>query len=205
MESALYGRQDINDAYLTGILSYARHQTSTDRVVNLGGANQYRGDFASDGVAGAFEAGYEFDWFKPYAGVRGQIVSTSGYSETTEAGSEMYALTYDPRVALNARTEIGARFDWSTEFEGGSVMLTSSVAWAHTFAGANTATASYSALGAGSEFTVSGATPSRDAVLLAAGIGVELDSGFDIGSELNASIASNARSYGASVRLGYSW
>lgn len=120
------------------------------------------------------------------------------------AGNSTFALDYDRRLALSARTRIGARFDWSTAIEGGTVNLTS-IAWAHTIAGTNTATASYQALGTGSRFTVVGATPASDAILLSAGMGASYDNGFGVSGELNGSLAANTRSYGASVRLGYAW
>lgn len=133
------------------------------------------------------------------------MVATPAYSETTVAGTDTFALAYEERLALAARTEIGARFDWSTAIDSGMFIATSSIAWAHDLSGADPVTASFQALGDGSSFAVNGAQPAGDSILLAAGIGVELNSGLGVSGSVNAALSSNSSTYGASVNIGYSW
>jgi len=204
LQAALYSRTTIRDIYLATVLAYGLHDVTTDRNLDIGGAAHYRAKFVGQDFAGAVEVGYDAGWITPYVAGRLQAYLTPGYSETTVSGSDIFALTHRGSVALSARTEIGVKFNASHDFEGGQLRAQASIAWAHTFRGANTIQASFQAL-PGSSFVVAGATPAADLVLLSTGAGAQFDNGMSLGASLGAELARNAQTYKASVRIGYTF
>ncbi len=204
LQAALYGKTDFDQLYLASSAAYGAHAVTTDRFLTIGGTDHLRGEFIGQNVAASLEAGYHMGWFTPFVAVRGQAYLTPAYVEQTISGSSTFALAYDRQVSLSARTEVGAKFNWSTDVEAGKITLRSSVAWTHAYGTAGTTNASFQVL-PGSGFTVTGAAPDADAILLTAGASMDLNNGFLLSGSLDTSLAFNARRYGASMHLGHSW
>ena len=205
LQAAAYAKMTAGNGYLSGILAYGAHDVTTDRYLDIGGASHYHAEFVAQDVAAAAEAGYKIGWFTPYVGVRVQGYLTPGYSEQTVSGSDIFALDYASHIDLSARTEIGLKMDASSDFGGGRLTVDGALAWAHSFDGGDTATASFQALPDSPGFDVAGAVPAADMLLVSAGLTADFDNGVSLGSTLDANLAPNARAYGASLRLGYSY
>jgi uncharacterized protein with beta-barrel porin domain len=204
-QAAVYGRTDLDAAYIAGALAYAYSDVRTERLLTFAGNDRFTSRFSGQNFAGQIEAGYRMGWFTPYAALRGQAFMTPAYQETTAAGASTFALAYEAQTVVTARTEIGARINFVTELDDGtSLALRAGAGWAHDY-GTNTGIrAGFQAL-PGSSFTINGATPGRDSLLLSAGAEIGLDNGFSLAGSLNGEFAQNSRSYGGTVKLGYRW
>lgn len=153
---------------------------------------------------GQIEAGYHLGWLTPYAAARVQYIATPGYSETATSGTSTYALDYAAHAVLTARTEIGARAEWTSEFDSATLRLHAKAAWAHTFATDRSITANLQSL-PGATFQIQGANPAADAFLIGLGTDLELQTGLVIGVSLDSSLSGSAQSYSGNAHLGYRW
>ena len=204
MQAAAYGRIDSDRAYVSAATAYALHDMHTNRTVTLLGTDEFAAQFWTQDVAGQIEAGYHLGWLTPYAGARVQYIATPGYSETTTSGTSTYALDYAAHAVLTARTEIGARAEWTNEFDSATLRLHAKAAWAHTFATDRSITANLQSL-PGATFQIQGANPAADAFLIGLGTDLELQTGLVIGVSLDSSLSGSAQSYSGNAHLGYRW
>lgn len=204
LQAALYSKTVLDNAYVSGLVAYGLHDVNTDRTLDIGGTAQYHAEFLGQDAAAAVEVGYDAGWFTPYVGARVQGYLTPGYSEDTVSGSSMFALDHSGSFALTAQTQVGVKLSATNDFDGGQFTVQGGIAWAHTFWGTNSSEASFQAL-PGSSFTVTGATPAADMLVLSAGLGAQFDGGVSLGGSIGANIAANARTYKASARLGYNF
>jgi outer membrane autotransporter protein len=203
-QAALYGRKDFDNAYVSLALAYGLNNVTTDRFVTIGGVDHFQSQFIGHDLAADIEAGYKLGAITPYLALRGQAFLTPAYSEETISGSETFALAYEPAVVLTGRTEVGVRIEFSSDFEGGVVSFNGGVALAHTRSATIGGDTSFQAL-PNSPFNVDGAAGSANAVLVNAGIAANFDNGYSLGGSFDGALAPSAQTYGASLRLGYSW
>lgn len=204
-QAALYSRMTFGDVYLAAALAYAYHQVSTDRYVAIGGINRYSADFDAHNVAGEIEAGYRFGWLTPYTALRVQTFRTPDYSEDTEAGISAFALSYEERTATTLRTELGARIEHAFRISGSAELgLIGSIAWAHDFWSDTDVETSFTAL-PGSGFSVAGAEPASDSLLLSAGVELRLDNGFSVAGGLDSEFAEASYAVTGTGRVSYEW
>lgn len=122
VQAVTYIKTRFNSAYLSGALAYGWHDVSTDRYVTVAGLDHLTADFSAHNAAAQVEAGYQFGWFTPYAALRGQAFYTPSYSERAASGSAMFALDYEERTMLTARTELGARIYGAIEMDNGATL-----------------------------------------------------------------------------------
>lgn len=203
---ALTGRTQYEAAYLLGAVAYGYNDVWTDRTVTIAGTDRFTADYTAHSYAAALEAGYQVGWITPFAGVRAQAFVSPDYSEQTVAGVSTFALDYDSRTATSLRSELGATVQWSTELTNAALLdLTLRGAWVHEFAGDNDVDASFQFLGDGSEFTVWGATASRDSVVLSAAAELSNLGAFYVGASVDGRVASNAYAYGGALKVGMRW
>ncbi|MDP3939635.1 MAG: ice-binding family protein [Deltaproteobacteria bacterium] len=203
--AGIHARREFDAAYLAGALAYGYSDVSTHRTVTIAGIDRFAADFDAHNVGGHIEAGYRLGWITPYAALRGQSLRTPAYSETTVAGASTFALDYAARTATSLRSELGAEVEWSdTVNEDTTLVLRLRGAWAHELSSKTDVNASFQRV-AGPSFTVAGAKPDRDSLLLSAGAEVRTRDGFYVAGSLNSSFASNAYTYGGAIKLGYTW
>lgn len=203
--AGVHARREFDAAYLTGALAYGFSNVSTDRTVTIAGTDRFTANFGAHSVGGHIEAGYRLGWITPFAALRGQYYWTPAYSERTVAGASTFALDYAARTATSLRSELGAQVEWSDTFnEDTTLVLRLRGAWAHEFGSNSAVTASFRTV-PGSSFTVAGATPNRDSLLVSAGAEVRLRDGFYFAGSLNGRFAGNAHAYGGAIKLGYTW
>ena len=192
------------DTYFTAGLSYARYSASTDRTVNLGGANLYHADFVSNALAARAEAGHVFHTdiglITPYARFQADDIGVPHYTEQTQAGSPAYALTYTGKQHYDYTTELGA--GWNTLL-GRWTDLHARVGWLHDYAGGLSDIATFSEFN-GASFQVDGASPPRDAAHVVLGIAHNVN---NVVLSLNgeAALAGTSTSYGGTASIAYRW
>jgi uncharacterized protein with beta-barrel porin domain len=205
LQGAIHARVDGEAFYLKGGLAAAGLAITTDRIVTIAGEDHLHAEFNAVDFGAQAEAGYRLGILTPYVGVSGNAFFAPAYSETATEGVSTFALDYDAQTVLSARTEIGARLDWSTQFaNGASLSLATGAAWAHDFRSDNSIGASLQAL-QGSSLTISGADTARDSLLLDAGVEIAFDGGLAIGGSLDGEFSENAQAYGGSLALSYAW
>jgi outer membrane autotransporter protein len=199
-----HARRQFDAAYLAGALAYGYSNVSTDRTVTVGGTDRFTARFGAHNIGGHIEGGYRLGWITPYAALRGQSFRTPAYSERTVAGVSTFALDYAAQTTTSLRTELGAEVEWSKTFDADTMLvLRLRGAWAHELSSKTAANASFQM--AGPSFTLPGARPHRDSLLVSAGAEVRLRDGFYLAGSLNGQVAGNARAYGGAVKLGYTW
>ena len=203
--AGIHARRDFDAAYLAGALAYGYSSVSTDRTVTIAGTDRFLANFGAHNVGGHIEAGYRLGWITPFAALRGQYYWSPAYSERTVAGVSTFALDYAARTATSLRSELGAQVEWSNTFnEDTTLVLRLRGAWAHEFGSNSAVTAAFQSV-PGSSFTVAGATPNRDSLLVSAGAEVRLRDGFYVAGSLNGRFTGNAHAYGGAIKLGYTW
>jgi uncharacterized protein with beta-barrel porin domain len=204
LEVAAYARKSFGEAYVAGALGYSNSAVSTSRNLTLAGIDNLTAQFTAQDLAGQIEGGYKFGLFTPYAAVRGHAFMTPAYSESASSGNSTFALAYDGHTVITTRTEVGVKFDWTKDYDYGVVGLHSTAAWAHDFWSGNSMSASFLNL-PGLKFAVPGASADADSLLLSAGADLGLPSGFILSAAVNGDFARNARTYGGTARIDYSW
>ncbi len=205
LQVGAYARKDIGDAYLLAALAYGYDTINTTRTLTIAGTDVSTPSFTAQDVAAQVEAGYKMGWLTPYANLRGQVLATPAYDETASAGVSTFALDYAAATLTTARTEIGARADWTTNLNDGSTIdLNAGIAWDHNIWSDGTLKAEFDAL-PGATFAVLGATPAADSLRLSAGMDYNVAGGFTLSGALDSQLASNYQSYGGKLRIGYSW
>ena len=215
-QAAVYSATRIHAAYITAALAYAWHQVSTERYVTVAGTDHLTADFSAHNIGGRIEGGYRFAvpgvlaWpgqfgVTPYAAGQVQSFRTPSYSEGAASGSSIFALTYDARTTNTARTELGARFDWSMPINYDTVVgLRARAAWAHDYWSSPSVTATFQAL-PGASFTEFGAAPARDLFLASAGGEISYRNGFSFAAWFDGEFAGQSQKYAGTGRLRYTW
>ena len=207
-QSALYGRHEIGPAYLAGALAYAWQDVTTTRTVTVAGIDTLEGRFKANALSSRGEAGWlvasPFVNVTPYAALQATTFFLPSYTEAATAGSSQFALGYAAQSVIATRSEFGARFDKAYLFNDGMFTLRSRLAWAHDYNQSRAATATFQAL-PGTTFTVNGAEPAADALLVTAGAEMKWRNGFSLAGTFEGEFSRNTESYGGKGILRYTW
>jgi uncharacterized protein with beta-barrel porin domain len=216
LQAAVYSMTRVQAAYVSAALAYGWHRVTTDRYVTLAGTDHLVADFSANNVGGRIEGGYRFaipgmlglpgrSGITPYAAGQLQAFRTPSYSESAASGSSVFALAYEARTTMAARSELGAWLDWSVPTDYGTTLaLRTRAAWAHDYWSATNITAMFEAL-PGSSFTVTGAAPPRDLLLASAGAEIGLRYGWSLAAWFDGEFAEHAQRYAGTGRLRYTW
>lgn len=216
LQAAVYTRTNFDAAYVAAALAYALHDFTTDRFLTVAGTDHLRAEFIGHNFAGQIEGGYRIATpdlhgtpgegsITPYAGLRVQSLHTPAYSESAVSGSSIFALAYDARSATTVRSELGARFERNMPIQDGATLtLRSRLAWAHDYSSNTDVTAMFVAL-PGSSFTVNGATPGADSLLLSAGAEVKFNSGLSVAGLFDSAFAEGSQTYTGTARVRFAW
>lgn len=214
-QAALYTMTRINAVYLSTAVAFAWNRVTTDRSVMVAGTDTISAQYFATDIAGRIEGGYRFlvleglDGFgigvTPYAAAQLQVFRTPGYRETVVSGSPAFALAYEARATTTFRTELGLWYDKSyTVNRGSALTLFARTAWAHDTFSDPSIVASFQAL-PGSRFTVTGATPVRDSLLLTGGAELSMKNGWAVMAKLDSELAQRSQTYTGTARLRYAW
>ena len=141
VQVGVYGSTRFADrAYLSGALSYGRHDLAVDRNVAFGAVfDRLSADFNANSWGGRIESGYRFAMLNglgitPFAAVQAQRFETPAYAERDLGGLAAFALNYAAQTTTDTRTELGTRFDYRTVTDYGALLTwRGRVAWGHEF------------------------------------------------------------------------
>lgn len=195
-------------------MSFAWHDTSTDRTVNVAGTDQLRADFNARSFGARFEGGRRFaapltGWLQwgitPFAAVQVQSLRTPSYGETAASGSNQFALAFASQTTTDTRSELGVQFD--TRFalaNGAQLVWRSRYAWVHDFNPENRFQAAFQTL-PGTSLIVDGAAAARNAALLTSIAELRLAGGVSLVGRFDSELARRANTYAGTATLRYAW
>lgn len=205
-QAAGYAIKHFGPLYLTGIAGIGNSWFTTNRTAALGDQLQAKFDGQTYALRG--EAGYRYAVLPmagvtPYAAVQTQWLQLPGYSETDLSGGG-FALSYGAQTANDTRSELGARADDLTTFNGMPLVLRGRLAWAHDWLTNPAVSAAFQAL-PGTAFTVNGAAVPKNSALTTAAAQLYLTANWSFEAKFDGQFASSAQTYAGTGTLKYSW
>ncbi len=206
LQAGLYGGTGAGPAYLSAAFGFANHWLATQRTAVFGDA--LTGNFAAQNYSGRVETGWRlgpaFGGLAPYAAFQGQSFVMPGFWENDAMGGG-FGLKYAGRTASELRGELGARWDYALPLgEAATLIWRSRAAFAHDWVSDPTLVASFELL-PGANFTVTGATPVKNAALVATGAELRLLNNVMLAAKFDGEFSDRARSYAGTASLRYSW
>jgi outer membrane autotransporter protein len=210
----VYGGYTEGPLYVDAALAYAYNTFNTTRAINTGSLSEVAyGTFDGHQYGGRLEGGWRFaidrSTLTPFAGLTVQALSQSGYSETstnTATGAPGIAgVTVQGQTATSVRSALGMQFE--TAFEANDGVLVKPrlrLGWGHEFNTNRSATVALSVLPS-APFQVSGATPNADALLVGAGLELELGGMVRIYGQFDGDFSGNARSVSGTGGIRLVW
>jgi uncharacterized protein with beta-barrel porin domain len=209
--AGLYGSKQLGQAYLSGALTFSSDWVRTNRTIAVAGTDTLNASFNAQSFGGRLEGGYRIPsalafTVTPYAAMQVQSFRSPGYGETGTLGTpDPMALTFASQTAIEARSELGGRFDeLFAQADGRSVDLFGRLAWAHDWQSNPNLTATFIGLPTAT-FVVNGATPPADLALLTAGAEWRSRTGWAVMAKFDGEFASRSQTYTGTARIKYSW
>ena len=207
-QASVYARQNWGAAYVMGAFGYGWQDFTLNRTVTIAGTDKLQADFNANTLAGRAEGGWRFGsaWsgMTPYAAVQIASLRLPGYSEHATSGNNTFALAYTGRTDTQTRSELGARFDHAMPLQDALLTLRGRAAWAHDYDNNNVANAAFMTL-PGAAFTVGGARPDADSLLVSAGAELAMLNGFSIAGSFEGEFSGNTQSYAGKGAIRYRW
>lgn len=181
----IYGRADVDQAYVVAALGYGWHQIATLRVVTVSGTDLLQGKENADDFGGRIEAGWRLtadDGYiiAPYAAFAGDSFESPAYAETALSGASAFALSYGAQTTMLGRSELGAHLGRGFDLDNGTLTADLKAAWAHQLDDQPFTLANFENLATAS-FQVLGVRPAPDSALLGADFELRFRSGLFLG------------------------
>ncbi|MGB6746705.1 MAG: autotransporter domain-containing protein [Xanthobacteraceae bacterium] len=127
-----------------------------------------------------------------------------GRVRLTDLSGGGFGLTYNAVNATDTRSELGARFDNLTVWDGMPIVLRGRLAWAHDWVSNPALGAVFQAL-PGSNFTVNGAAPPKNSALTTAGAELHLSANWTAMAKFDGEFGAGSQTYAGTGTLKYSW
>lgn len=207
-QASVYARHNWGAAYLMGALGYGWQDFTLNRTVSIAGTDKLTADFNASTLAGRAEGGWRFGGpiagITPYAALQVTSLDLPDYTERATSGGNTFALSYAGRTDTQTRSEFGARFDYAMPIQAALLTLRGRAAWAHDYDTDRIANAGFLAL-PGTAFTVYGARPDANSLLLSAGAEFAFLNGFSIAGSFEGEFSGNTESYAGKGAVRYRW
>ncbi|MHC1550511.1 autotransporter domain-containing protein [Phyllobacterium sp. K27] len=182
-------------------LAYSWHDIDTSRAVGFTGfADRPSATYSADTFQAFGELAYGIDAqvarLEPFVNLAHVRVDTDNYREKGGAA----ALTASGQATDTTFTTIGLRTERNVKVGDMRISLTGMLGWRHAF-GDKTPTASHAFVGSDA-FTVAGNPISRDALVLDAGVGLDLTSEARLAISYQGQFGNGARDHGFNAKFG---
>ncbi|HMJ98083.1 MAG TPA: autotransporter outer membrane beta-barrel domain-containing protein, partial [Reyranella sp.] len=209
----LYGGYTEGPAYVDAALAYGYATFTTNRFIGIGSLSELaNGAFDGYQYGGRVEGGWRFGFDKnvltPFAGLTVQALTQSAYTETSRNAATgapgVLGLTVQGQTSTSIRSTLGAQFETAITATDDAILRPRlRLGWAHEFNVYRTATATLGALLPNAPFTVQGAQPSPNALVVGAGFDLELTRMVRIYGQFDGEFSDNARAFAGTggVRL----
>jgi uncharacterized protein with beta-barrel porin domain len=127
------------------------------------------------------------------------------YAETTNSGTNAFALSYGSQSTVASRTELGAWLDKAVPLAGGNMLtLRGRAAWANDQSSNRAAAAAFQSL-PGANFTVLAAAPANNLALLTTAAELRLGNHVSVGARFDGEFAAQSRTYAGTGTIRYVW
>ena len=204
-QTGIYGRSNLDSAYLAGVLAYGWQEVATDRNALLTGL---RANFDADSISGRIETGYRHAGspgsIAPYAAAQFTTLFLPHYTEQSLTGDNTFALSYRAKNVTAPRSEFGLRADTSFGMQDATITLRGRAAWAHNFSTERSIGASFLVVPAAS-FVVNGAAQAPDLALVSLSAETRWTSGFSLAAAFDGEFSGVASSYTGKGIVRYQW
>ncbi len=204
-QAGLYGRTTLGTVNLAAALGYARLDTDTHRAIPALGRTGVAASYVTQAWSGRIEASLPvMSWsgvtLSPLAAFQLVRASSPAAVERDGTGAGAGMLTLARRSGTTSRSELGLQLD--ADLIAGATPVTGFVraAWAAYHQRDAELAASINGL-AGASFSVTGAKPSRNAALLAAGADIKLSPSVSLGMRVDSELAAHTRRIGGTAQL----
>ena len=195
-----YGGTEFGALALRFGAAYSWHQVETERTVAVGGfADRLTAEYDASTAQLFGEAGYKIDagraTFEPFAGLAYVHLDTDGFTETggpaaLSGGGSSNGVTF---------TTLGLRASTGFAIAGMPARARGAVAWRHAFG--DVTPLSTHAFAGSSAFIVAGTPIARDALVLEAGLDLDLSARAMLGVSYNGQIGGGAHDHAFSGNL----
>jgi autotransporter-associated beta strand protein len=210
LQAGLYGYARFSPHFYGSFAAaVALADIATRRTVTVSGSDVLEGKLTGIVFGGRYETGVILPWATPYVAFEDVLTMLPSYGETASSGS--FALRYADSTANTGRLELGFRqsVDVTVNPEwiltpNWTLHLSDRFAWAHDFFGASGTKTSFAALPS-SEFTVYGAEPARDSVLVTMGAEFQFEGGLRLDARLDTAFSANVQSFTGTAGVSYTW
>ena len=207
-QASVYARQGWGAAYLMGAFGYGWQDFTLNRTVTIAGTDKLEADFNANTLAGRAEGGWRFGGpmlgLTPYAALQIASIDLPAFTERATSGANTFALSYAGRTDTQTRSEFGARFDYAMPMQDALLILRGRAAWAHDYDNDRIANAGFLTL-PGTAFTVTGAQPDADSLLVSAGAELAFLNGFSLAGSFEGGFSGNTESYAGKGAIRYRW
>ncbi|MGZ5912132.1 MAG: autotransporter outer membrane beta-barrel domain-containing protein, partial [Reyranella sp.] len=209
----LYGGYTEGPAYVDAALAYGYATFTTNRFIGIGSLSELaNGAFDGYQYGGRVEGGWRFGFDKnvltPFAGLTVQALTQSAYTETSRNAATgapgVLGLTVQGQTSTSIRSTLGAQFETAITATDAAILRPRlRLGWAHEFNVYRTATATLGALLPNAPFTVQGAQPSPNALVVGAGFDLELTHMVRLYGQFDGEFSDNGRAFAGTggVRL----
>jgi outer membrane autotransporter protein len=177
--------------------------------VTVAGTDQLTGMFDPQGMGGRLEGGYRVSLtaadLTPYAALQAQSFFLPAYSETAAFGSPQFALAHNAQTATAVRSEIGSWAERAFRLaDGTGLKLFGRLAWAHDWQSNPSLDVTFLGL-PGASFTVNGATPPSDLLLITAGAEWRWRKDWALLGKVDGEFANGSQTYTGTAKLQHTW
>lgn len=209
----LYGGYTEGPAYVDAALAYGYATFTTSRFIGTGALSELaNGAFDGYQYGGRVEGGWRFGFDRnvltPFAGLTVQALTQSAYTENSRNAATgapgVLGLTVQGQTSTSIRSTLGTQFETAITATDDAILRPRlRVGWAHEFNVYRTATATLGALLPNAPFTVQGAQPSPNALVVGAGFDLELTHMVRLYGQFDGEFSDNARAFAGTggVRL----
>lgn len=146
----------------------------------------------------------------PFAGIGVQAFTQNGYTESSRdlinGGAGVLALTMQGQTTTSVRSALGSQFAHTfTVDDRTTITPRLKLGWAHEFNTERNMTAAFSTLGAGQTFTVAGARAASDALLVTAGLDVDIGGMVRLYAKFDGDFSGQAESWSGTGGIRLFW
>ena len=198
-QAGIYGMMRSGSAYLSAAFEYAIHDIHTDRTIAVPQLTErLTAVYPGHGFGSRIESGYRVNVNKsfgiaPYIAVEAKGFYTPAYRETSATAPTGFGLAYNAHTAFETRSEFGARLDAAVLLASRAALIMGGrVAWGHRFSTDQSTEGVFQALPQ-SNFTIIGASATKDSAIFSAGSELRLLKGISLSIRYDSHFAGHSK------------
>jgi fibronectin-binding autotransporter adhesin len=206
IQAAVYGSKQFSRIVygtFSGIVGVDK--ITTDRTVSISGTDLLIGKV--DPIVGAlrYETGLKLGWLTPYMAAADTLLVLPAYAETATSGASSFALNYEGHSTNTATLEMGVRQSISRQLDKSWTLIASDrLAWSHVLTQPTNVTAGFVSL-PNSDFTVYGANPGRDGLLVSLGLALQNRQGLGFNIHFEGQGTNRSQTYSGIGGMSFNW